>query len=59
MLVEYQNKIYRRKGRLRLSFCDKCPLSHFDQNPCYIGKIPYICPVIGTITSDISEIFNL
>lgn len=59
MLVEYQNKIYRRKGRLRLSFCDKCPLNNFDQDPCYIGKIPHICPVTGTITSDTSEIFKL
>ena len=59
MLVEYRNEIYRRKGRLRLTFCDKCPLSHFDADPCYIGKIPYICPVTGTITSDTSEIFDL
>lgn len=59
MLVEYRNEIYRRKERLGLSFCDKCPLRYFDTNPCYVGKIPYTCSVTGTITSDTSEIFNL
>jgi hypothetical protein len=59
MLVEYRNEIYRRKERLGLSFCDKCPLKYFDQDPCYVGKIPYTCSVTGEVTLDTSEIFDL
>ena len=59
MLVEYRNEIYRREERLGLSFCGKCPLRYFDQNPCYFRKIPYTCPVTGTVTLDTSEIFDL
>lgn len=59
MLVEYRNEIYRRKERLGLSFCDKCPLRYFDTNPCYVGKIPYTCSVTGEVTLGTSEIFNL
>lgn len=59
MLVEYQNQIYRREELLGSSFCDKCPLKEFDADPCYVGKIPYTCPVTGTVTLDTSEIFNL
>lgn len=59
MLVEYRNEIYRRKERLGLSFCDKCPLNNFDADSCYIGKIPHICPVTGYITLSASEIFDL
>ena len=59
MLVEYRNTIYRRKDRLGLSFCDKCPLKYFDADPCYIGKIPYTCTLIGIVTLDTSEIFDL
>ena len=59
MLVEYRNKIYRRKERLGLSFCDKCLLKEFGADPCYIGNIPYVCPVIGHITLSTSEIFKL
>ena len=59
MLVEYQNEIYRRKGILNISFCDKCPLNYFDTDPCYVGKIPYTCPVTGTVTLDTSEIFHI
>ena len=59
MLVEYRNEIYRRKERLGLSFCDKCPLKEFGADPCYLGNIPYICPVNGHVTLSISEIFNL
>ena len=59
MLIEYRNEVYRRKGKLNLSFCDKCPLNHFVTHSCYIEKIPYTCSVTGTITLDTSEIFNL
>lgn len=59
MLIEYRNGIYRRKERLGLSFCDKCPLKEFGTDPCYIGNIPYVCPVTGHITLSTSEIFNL
>ena len=59
MLVEYRNEIYRRKERLGLSFCGKCPLKYFDQDPCYVGKIPYTCSVTGYITASTSEIFDL
>ena len=59
MLVEYQNKTYQRKGRLRLSCCDKCPLADFDSAPCYVGKIPYTCAVTGIVTLGTSEIFTL
>lgn len=59
MLVKYRNEIYRRKERLGLSFCDNCPLKEFGSDPCYIGNIPYVCPVTGYITLSTSEIFNL
>ena len=59
MLVKYRNEIYRREERLGLSFCNKCPLKDFDASPCYVGKIPYTCPVTGIVTLDTSEIFNL
>lgn len=59
MLVEYRNEIYRRKEQLGISFCDKCPLRYFDQDPCFVGRIPYICPVTGEVTLSTSEIFNL
>jgi hypothetical protein len=59
MLVEYRNEIYRREGRLDLSFCDRCPLKYYATDLCYIGRIPYTCPVMGTVTLDISELFNL
>ena len=59
MLVKYRNEIYRRKEHLGLSFCDKCPLNYFDTDPCYVGKIPYTCPVTGYITASTSEIFDL
>lgn len=59
MLIEYQNKIIRREERLDLSFCGICPLRYFDPNSCYFRKIPYTCPVTGTVTLDTSEIFNL
>ena len=59
MLVEYRNKIYRRKERLGLSFCNKCPLKEFGADPCYIGNIPYVCSLTGYIAESTSEIFNL
>lgn len=60
MLVKYRNEIYRRKERLGLSFCEnKCPLRYFDQDPCYVGKIPYTCSVTGEVTLSTSEIFDL
>ena len=59
MLVEYRDEIYRRKERLGLSFCNKCPLKDFDSDPCYVEKMPYTCPVTGEVTSSTSEIFEL
>jgi hypothetical protein len=59
MLVKYQNEIYRRKERLGVNFCYKCPLNTFDQKPCYIEKTPYTCLVTGDITLSNSEIFDL
>lgn len=60
MLVEYRNEIIRRKERFGfISFCDKCPLKEFGADPCYIGNIPYTCPVTGHITLSTSEIFDL
>ena len=59
MLVEYRNEIIRRRERLGLSFCNKCPLKDFDSDPCYVENMPYTCPVTGYITASTSEIFKL
>ena len=59
MLVEYRNEIYRRKERLGLLFCDRCPLKAYASDPCYLGNMPYTCPVTGHVTLSTSEIFNL
>ena len=57
MLVEYRNEIYRRKERLGLSFCNKCPLKEFVQIRVILENSIYLS-CYGHVTLSTSEIFT-